>query len=163
MRALSYGIRGRAPQPASMLVWTCRDRIATALPMIAPGIAHWIALGLAALSLAVWVYLVFARGGFWLGRERDDGAIVLPATLPGVAIVVPARNEAEHIAQSVTSLLIQDYPALSLIVVDDDSDEGTAAIALRAAGLLAAEQKLSIVSSRSLPPGWTGKLWAVKQ
>jgi hopene-associated glycosyltransferase HpnB len=131
--------------------------------MIAPGIAHWIALGLAALSLAVWVYLVFARGGFWLGRERDDGAIVLPATLPGVAIVVPARNEAEHIAQSVTSLLIQDYPALSLIVVDDDSDDGTAAIALRAAGLLAAEQKLSIVSSRSLPPGWTGKLWAVKQ
>src|SRR5882724_7090325 len=116
-----------------------------------------IALVLAALSLAVWIYLVFARGGFWLGRERDDAEIVLPAALPTVAIVVPARNEAEHIAQSVRSLLAQDYPALSLIVVDDDSNDGTADIAWRAAGVLAAAQRLSVVSSRSLPPQWTGK------
>jgi len=122
-----------------------------------------IALVLAALSLAVWIYLVFARGWFWLGRERDDAEIVLPAALPTAAIVVPARNEADHIAQSVRSLLAQDYPALSLIVVDDDSDDGTADIAARAGAALGAEQKLSIVSSRSLPPRWTGKLWAVKQ
>ena len=118
---------------------------------------------LAAASLAIWLYLVFARGLFWLGRERDGAAITLPSILPSVAVVVPARNEAENIAQSVTSLLRQEYPALSLIVVDDDSDDGTADVARRTAASLRAEQKLSIVESRTLPERWTGKLWAVKQ
>ena len=90
---------------------------------------------LAAASLAIWLYLVFARGFFWLGRERDGAAITLPSILPSVTIVVPARNEAENIAQSVTSLLRQQYPALSLIVVDDDSDDGTADVARRTAAL----------------------------
>ena len=123
-----------------------------------------VALVLAAASLAVWLYLVFARGFFWLARERDDAAVApLPAALPSVAIVVPARNEAENIAQSVTSLLGQDYPALSLIVVDDDSSDGTADIARRTAASLGAESKLSIIESHALPERWTGKLWAVKQ
>jgi hopene-associated glycosyltransferase HpnB len=118
---------------------------------------------LAAASLAIWLYLVFARGFFWLGRERDRAAMTLPSILPSVAVVVPARNEAENIAQSVTSLLRQEYPAFSLIVVDDDSDDGTADVARRTAASLRAEQKLSIVESRTLPERWTGKLWAVKQ
>ena len=122
-----------------------------------------VALVVAAASLAVWLYLVFARGFFWLARERDTAPARLPAVLPPVAIVVPARNEAENIAQSVTSLLGQDYPALSLIVVDDDSHDGTAEVARRAAAALDAEGKLTIVDSRTLPAGWTGKLWAVKQ
>ena len=120
-------------------------------------------MSLAALALAVWLYLVFARGWFWLGRERDDAAIVPPAMLPPVAIVVPARNEADNIAQSVTSLLRQDYPAFSLVLVDDDSDDGTADVARRAAAALGAEDRLTIVPGAPLPPGWTGKLWAVKQ
>jgi len=122
-----------------------------------------IASTLAALAFAAWVYLLFARGGFWLSRERDDGKAPLPAMLPQVAIVVPARNEAESIAQSITSLLSQDYPASSVVLVDDDSNDGTAEIARRAAEGLGRAERLSIVSSRSLPPGWTGKLWAVKQ
>jgi hopene-associated glycosyltransferase HpnB len=122
-----------------------------------------IVLVLAALSLAVWAYLLFARGWFWLGRERDDTAIVAPAVRPAVAIVVPARNEADSIATSVTSLLRQDYPAFSLVLVDDDSDDGTADVARRAAAALGAAQKLDLVQSRTLPPHWTGKLWAVKQ
>ena len=122
-----------------------------------------IAFLLAAAALAIWLYLVFARGFFWLARERDTAPARLPAVLPPVAIVVPARNEAENIAQSVTSLLGQDYPALSLIVVDDDSNDGTADVARRAAAAHGAEAKLTIVDSRTLPAGWTGKLWAVKQ
>jgi len=118
---------------------------------------------LAAAALAIWLYLVFARGFFWLARERDTAPARLPAALPPVAIVVPARNEADNIAQSVTSLLGQDYPALSLIVVDDDSNDGTADVARRAAAAHGAEAKLTIVDSRTLPAGWTGKLWAVKQ
>ena len=122
-----------------------------------------IGLVLAAISLAVWVYLVFARGWFWLGRERDGAAIVPPAAWPGVAIVVPARNEAENIAQSVTSLLAQNYPAFTLVLVDDDSTDGTADIARRTAAALGKQDRLIVVSGSPLPPRWTGKLWAVKQ
>ena len=118
---------------------------------------------LAAAALAVWLYLVFAHGGFWLCRERDDGAPPPPAIWPPVTIVVPARNEADAIAQSIASLLGQDYPALSVVLVDDDSDDGTADIARRAAANLGAADRLAIVTSRILPAGWTGKLWSVKQ
>ena len=118
---------------------------------------------LSAVALAAWVYLVFARGWFWLGRERDDATVAPPAAPPQVVIVVPARNEAGSIAQSVTSLLAQDYPALSLMLVDDDSSDGTADIARRAAAALGREDRLTVVASGALPARWTGKLWAVKQ
>jgi hopene-associated glycosyltransferase HpnB len=121
-----------------------------------------ISLLLAAASLSIWIYLVLARGWFWLGRERDDGMPPLPAVLPTVAIVVPARNEAENVAQSVASLLRQDYPA-TLVLVDDDSHDGTADVAWRAAASLGASQRLTVIIGRPLPPQWTGKLWAVKQ
>ena len=88
---------------------------------------------------------------------------VAPAELPQVAIVVPARNEADSIARSITSLLSQDYPALSIVLVDDDSDDGTADIARSAAAALGAQERLTVVNSGALPPRWTGKLWAVKQ
>jgi hopene-associated glycosyltransferase HpnB len=122
-----------------------------------------IAASVSALAFAIWLYLVFARGGFWLCRERDDTREPLPAVPPQIAIVVPARNEAENIAQSVTSLLSQDYPALSMILVDDDSTDGTAEVARRTAAALGKEARLTIVTGSPLPPRWTGKLWAVKQ
>ncbi len=122
-----------------------------------------IAVSLAALALAIWLYLVLARGGFWLGRERDDGKPTLPPVPPEVTIVVPARNEADNIALSVTSLLGQDYPALSLVLVDDDSNDGTADVARRVAAEQGAHDRLTIISGGALPPRWTGKLWAVKQ
>src|ERR1044072_3781536 len=116
-----------------------------------------------ALALAIWIYLVFARGGFWLGRERDDSHPPRPEVPPKVAIVVPARNEAENIARSVTSLLAQDYPAFGLVLVDDDSNDGTAEIARQTAAAVANPDRLTIVGGNPLPPRWTGKLWAVKQ
>ena len=122
-----------------------------------------IAVSLSALALAIWIYLVFARGGFWLGRERDDTTPSRLAVPPKVAIVVPARNEAENIAQSVTSLLAQNYPAFTLVLVDDDSTDGTADIARRTAAALGKQDRLIVVSGSPLPPRWTGKLWAVKQ
>jgi len=122
-----------------------------------------ISLALAAVALAAWVYLVLARGGFWLGRERDDGRPPHPAILPSVSVVVPARNEADSIAESVSSILSQDYPDLVLVLVDDDSNDGTAEVARRAAAELGREGRLTIVTSRTLPANWTGKLWAVAQ
>src|SRR6188472_789847 len=122
-----------------------------------------IAVSLSALALAIWIYLVFARGGFWLGRERDDTTPSRLAVPPKVAIIVPARNEAENIAQSVTSLLAQNYPAFTLVLVDDDSTDGTADIARKTAAALGKQDRLIVVSGSPLPPRWTGKLWAVKQ
>jgi hopene-associated glycosyltransferase HpnB len=115
----------------------------------------------ASIALAVWLYLLLARGAFWRSAERDDWALTRLAAWPRVAAVVPARNEAECIGASIGSLLAQDYPgAWTVILVDDDSDDSTADIARRAAQ---AGERLRVVTSRSLPAGWTGKLWAVKQ
>lgn len=122
-----------------------------------------ISLVLASLALGVWLYLLLWRGWFWLGRERDDTPVVRLYTWPAVTIVVPARNEVDNIAQSLTSLLRQDYPSFSLVLVDDNSDDGTAEVARRVAAGLGEEDRLSIVTGAALPKGWTGKLFAVKQ
>jgi hopene-associated glycosyltransferase HpnB len=122
-----------------------------------------IILVLASLALGIWLYLLLWRGWFWLSRERDDTEIVRLYTPPSVAIVVPARNEADTIAQSVTSLLRQDYPAFALVLVDDNSDDGTADVARRVAVALGAAERLTIVPGAPLPKDWTGKLFAVKQ
>jgi hopene-associated glycosyltransferase HpnB len=118
-------------------------------------------IAVASIALAVWLYLLLARGAFWRCAERDDWASAPLAAWPRVAAVVPARNEAECIGASIGSLLAQDYPgAWTVILVDDDSDDGTAGIA-RGAGKTG--ERLRVVTSRGLPAGWTGKLWAVKQ
>ena len=118
-------------------------------------------IAVASIALAVWLYLLLARGAFWRCSERDDwGATELPAW-PRVAAVVPARNEADCVGDSVGSLLAQDYRGgWTVILVDDDSSDGTAEMARRLAN---ADERLCVVSSRGLPAGWTGKLWAAKQ
>jgi hopene-associated glycosyltransferase HpnB len=116
---------------------------------------------LAAAALAVWVYLIAGRGGFWLATERDDGGPAPPAW-PAVTAVIPARDEAEGVGQTVASLLQQDYPGpFSIMLVDDQSTDRTAEVARHAAA--AAPDRLTIVPGAALPAGWTGKLWAMKQ
>jgi hopene-associated glycosyltransferase HpnB len=83
---------------------------------------------------------------------------------PRVAAVVPARNEVQTISQAVSSLAKQDYPGeFSIIVVDDHSEDGTAALAQQAANESGASQRLKIHSAAPLLPGWTGKLWALNE
>jgi hopene-associated glycosyltransferase HpnB len=117
--------------------------------------------GVAVLSLLIWVYMLAARGGFWLARERDDRSEPpAPAVWPPVCAVVPARNEADVIAQSIGSLLAQDYPGpFRAILVDDDSEDGTGEIVRG----LDASGRLEVITGAPLPPGWTGKLWAMAQ
>jgi len=116
-----------------------------------------------AIPLAIWIYLFLARGNFWQLYEDD----IVPKSLgdwPHVAVVVPARNEAETIAQSVDSLAKQDYPGeFYIIVVDDHSEDGTAALARNAAEVSGAAERVSIHSAAVLPQGWTGKLWALNE
>jgi hopene-associated glycosyltransferase HpnB len=117
---------------------------------------------IAGASFALWLYLLFGRGGFW--REGVLPPAPAPARWPGVTAVVPARNEAEFVGQALGSLLSQDYPgAFSVILVDDHSTDGTAACAREAAEAAGAAERLTIVEARRLPPGWTGKLWALAE
>ena len=121
---------------------------------------------IALLALAAWVYLLIGHGGFWRAREMDDGpAPDEPAGgWPSVAVVIPARNEADVVAQSVGSLLRQDYDgSLSIILVDDQSSDGTAAVARAAAEAAGASDRLTVIAGEALPAGWTGKLWALHQ
>ena len=117
----------------------------------------------AAIPLAIWIYLFLARGNFWQLRE-DDIYLQPLANRPRVVAIVPARNEAETIAQTVRSLAAQDYPGeFSIIIVDDHSEDGTAALAQKAANESRAPQRVKIHSAAQLPPGWTGKLWALNE
>jgi hopene-associated glycosyltransferase HpnB len=113
----------------------------------------------------IWTYLLLGRGLFWLARERDDrGEPAEPAQWPTVVAVTPARNEADVIARSVGSLLTQDYPGdFHLILIDDQSDDGTADVARAAAAELDQERRLEVLSGQPLPKGWVGKMWAVSQ
>jgi hopene-associated glycosyltransferase HpnB len=119
---------------------------------------------IAALALAVWVYLLVGRGGFWRGTERDRAAPRALQSWPSVAAVIPARNEAACVGKTIASLMQQDYPGhLNIFLVDDDSNDGTAEVARAAASAALDRHMLTVVTSRSVAPGWTGKLWAVKQ
>jgi hopene-associated glycosyltransferase HpnB len=115
-----------------------------------------VAAVLGAASLAIWLGLLLGRGMFWLPRLPAPPPD--PARWPNVVAVVPARDEAEVIERSIGSLLGQNYPGrFSVILVDDHSDDGTAAIARR----LDNGGRLTIVAAPPLPHGWTGKLWAM--
>jgi len=112
----------------------------------------------ARIAALVWAYLLCARGRFWLNPVRDSATPPPPVQWPSVAVVIPARNEAEVVAASVGSLLRQDYQGpLHILVVDDDSSDGTGALAQ------AASPAVMVIASQGLPQGWTGKLWALKQ
>ena len=81
---------------------------------------------------------------------------------PSVGILIPARNEAEVIAFTVTSILAQRYPHLELIVLDDNSD-GTALAAQAAAAEAGGTHHFRLLCGQPLPPGWMGKNWACHQ
>lgn len=114
------------------------------------------------LPLVIWLVLLFGRGMYWRARERDD-RLEPPQDLmqwPSVTAVVPARNEADVIKDTIGSLMAQDYPGrLRVILVDDESTDGTA----DAARTLDDGSKLTVLTGAKRPEGWTGKLWAVSQ
>jgi hopene-associated glycosyltransferase HpnB len=129
-----------------------------------------ILVAISLIPLAIWTYLLFGRGWFWLCGERDDSAAAAskaqnaPDAWPSVVAIIPARDEADMIGRSVRSLLEQDYSGLfSVVVVDDQSTDGTAAIASNVASETYGADRLKIVSGTGPPPGWTGKLSAMRQ
>jgi hopene-associated glycosyltransferase HpnB len=116
------------------------------------------------MVLAIWLYLIAGRGGFWRAADRDDEAVSWPGPWPAVIAVIPARDEAECVGETVASLLRQDYPGVfTVVTVDDQSRDATARVARDAAARLGAADRLTVLSGRTLPAGWTGKLWAQQQ
>jgi hopene-associated glycosyltransferase HpnB len=137
------------------------------------------------LCVAIWAYLLLAHGRFWQIPRPSVFSSAAPSSSADfaervaaykVAVVIPARNEADVIARAVASLLHQNStlssetnekagePAslsLHIFVVDDNSTDGTADAVHRAAG--ADASRLTVISGAPLAPGWSGKLWAVQQ
>lgn len=109
-------------------------------------------------ALLAWAWLLALHGRFW--HSAPALAQMRPREAPPVAIVVPARDEADVIAASLASLLAQDYPGpFRVILVDDNSTDATAAIARSLPGA----DRLAVIAGRPRPAGWAGKLWAVHQ
>jgi len=77
------------------------------------------------------------------------------ATRPTASIVVPARNEETNIPNLLRSLKSQIKAGDEIIVVDDHSDDKTAAVA--------EQEGAKVIKSKQMPPGWTGKTWACYQ
>ena len=139
-------------------------------------------------AAAAWVYLLAGHGGYWRTDVRLPGPAHPPdpARWPGVVAVVPARDEAAILPETLPTLLAQDYPgAFSVVLVDDASTDGTAAVAAAvptrpsaaasigpgtgasirpaAADSIPPGVPLRVVSGRPPPAGWAGKVWAMAQ
>ena len=117
-----------------------------------------------ALCLTAWLYLLLAHGGFWRVRTA-----LLPLSFAFgdqglVAVVIPARDEADAIGATIKSLLRQSYAgAIQIFLVDDHSSDGTAEAAALATRESGRAESVVVIASQTLPTGWTGKLWAVQQ
>jgi hopene-associated glycosyltransferase HpnB len=119
------------------------------------------------LEILAWSSLVF-----WLGltldrRRRWPWEAVLPVEdvggedLPAVAAVVPARDEAEVLPRTLPALLGQDLPHFTVVLVDDQSTDGTAAVAREVAAAVGRPDRLRVITAPPPPPGWTGKVHAL--
>ena len=85
-----------------------------------------------------------------------------PEAWPSVSILVPARDEEENIEGCLGGLLAQTYPVEEILVLDDRSSDGTAAI-VRTLGSTRGASHLRLLDGRERPPGWSGKNWACRQ
>src|SRR5712671_5118620 len=120
-----------------------------------------LALSIASTAASViWAYLVFGHGGYWRATEWLPPTPEEPTPWPDVLAVVPARNEAEMLPVTLPALLGQEYPgALTVIVVDDRSSDGTGEVAAKLGG----GRPLTVVAGTAAPAGWAGKVWAMAQ
>lgn len=114
-----------------------------------------LSLGLALLPVLMWLGLLVAPWRAWSTREHLEADASCVEELGGVTVLIPARNEAEGIGRTLSALRAQG-PGLSIIVVDDQSTDGTASVALSFPGV-------TVVRGQPLPAGWAGKLWALEQ
>jgi hopene-associated glycosyltransferase HpnB len=122
-----------------------------------------LSLILSIVAVGIWTYLLLFRGFFWRETPRRAPEVTSDSW-PGVIVVTPARNEADVVGRSMAALLAQNYPGtIHIVLVDDDSTDGTAEAAKSAAANAKTRHKLTVVRNATVAPGWTGKLWAVNR
>ena len=118
-----------------------------------------ILLGSGALALGAWLGVLLLPSQPYRTRERfEPRGSTESEDLSSVAVLIPARNEAAVIGRTLHGLARQGR-ALSVIVVDDESNDGTAEICTR----LDTPLRVDVLAGRPLPPAWGGKLWALEQ
>ena len=117
------------------------------------------------LPAAAWAYLVAGRGRYWSTAPRLPPADQpFQGPWPAVTVVVPARDEAALLPETLPALLGQDYPGRARVVlVDDQSSDGTGALAEALAQSHGGPLQLTVVRGKPRPPGWAGKPWAMAQ
>ena len=119
---------------------------------------------LAVVSLGLWAYLILFRGWFWRADQELDDDYAGTGAWPDVVVLVPARNEADVLDQTLDTLLQQDYPGrFHVILVDDHSSDGTARVAAEVAKKTGQAKLFSLARARRLPEGWSGKVWALAE
>jgi chlorobactene glucosyltransferase len=106
-----------------------------------------IIIGLTALVVQIWAN---RRTLPKLGARPEPGE---PSQR--ISVLIPARDEATKIASCVRSWVAQDYPDFEVLVYDDDSADGTGALAAAAGG-----DAVRVVRGGHLPRGWRGKPWS---
>ncbi len=125
-----------------------------------------IELVLTSIPVIIWVILLVNRGGFWqinpvLETEEEKTPL---SSLPKICAIIPARNEANLLPATLTSLFSQNYPGrFEIFLVDDNSTDGTRETAIAIAAGLQKTPQLHVIHGQPLPVGWSGKLWAVEQ
>jgi hopene-associated glycosyltransferase HpnB len=113
---------------------------------------------LTAAGAAIWLIILLLPWRPWSTRETLDATPGEPAPdLSDLTVLIPARNEAEVIGEVLSALDTQGSN-LRVVVIDDQSDDGTAE-----AARAASPNDLEIVDGSPLPDGWSGKLWALEQ
>jgi len=112
----------------------------------------------ALLGAVIWLSILMLPWNPWRTREFLDASSPLPEEdLSDITALIPARNEAEMLKTTLPALRAQGR-GLKIIVIDDQSTDTTTETARRAAG-----EKILVVSGKPVPPGWSGKLWALQQ
>ncbi len=104
------------------------------------------------------VLLLILLNNIWLTRRLRRHSS--PAEFPTVSVLVPARNEERNIAACIQSLLAQDYPCFEVLVLDDQSTDGTRGIL---EGIAGAHAELRLVESKPPSDELVGKNWACSQ
>lgn len=95
-----------------------------------------------------------------LNRLKDTEKLRMEGSFPLVSVLIPARNEERNIKRCLESLVKQEYRNLEILVLDDNSTDGTF---LAAEEVARGKNQVQIFKSLRLPPGWNGKNWACHQ